>query len=50
MMLTVELISSASIDPCVEAVMFARVLAILLVSAILSVSFNSFINVVRFMA
>ena len=50
MIVTVELISAASIGPCVGAVIFTSLLAILLVSKILSVSFNSLINDVRFIA
>ena len=48
--LTAKLISAANIGSRVGAVMFTSALAILLASIILSVSFNSFTDKVRFVA
>ena len=47
-MLTAKSISAAKIGFSVEEVTFASELAMLLASAILSVSFNSFKDMVRF--
>ena len=48
--LTAKLISCAKMGSCVGAVTFTSAFAMLLVTAIVSVSFNSFMNKARFVA
>ena len=48
--LTAKLISCAKMGSCVGAVTFTSAFAMLLVTAIVSVSFNSLMNKVRFVA
>ena len=48
--LTAKSISCAKMGSCVEAVIFTSAFAMSLVVAIISVSFNSFMDEVRFIA